>query len=73
MMAENGPHWPTVDFAALCAGAVHVPIYPTLLPEQAAYVANDSGAKVRVRARPRAARRAARGQGADARRSSTTS
>jgi long-chain acyl-CoA synthetase len=46
MMAENGPHWPTVDFAALCAGAVHVPIYPTLLPEQAAYVANDSGAKV---------------------------
>src|SRR5687767_13248291 len=46
MMAENGPHWPTVDFAALCAGTVHVPIYPTLLPEQAAYIANDSGAKV---------------------------
>jgi long-chain acyl-CoA synthetase len=46
MMAENGPHWPTVDFAALCIRAVHVPIYPTLLPDQAAYIANDSGAKV---------------------------
>ncbi len=45
-MAENGPHWPTVDFAALALGAVHVPIYPTLLPEGAAYVARDSGARI---------------------------
>jgi long-chain acyl-CoA synthetase len=45
-MAENGPHWPTVDFAVLAIGAVHVPIYPTLLPEQAAYIVQDSGAKV---------------------------
>ena len=35
LMSENGPHWPTVDFATLCAGAVLVPIYPTLLPDQA--------------------------------------
>ncbi len=45
-MAENGPHWPTVDFAALALGAVHVPIYPTLLPEGGAYVARDSGARI---------------------------
>jgi long-chain acyl-CoA synthetase len=45
-MAENGPHWPTVDFAVLAIGGVHVPIYPTLLPEQAAYIVQDSGAKV---------------------------
>jgi long-chain acyl-CoA synthetase len=46
LMAENGPHWPIVDFAALCSGAVLVPIYPTLLPDQAAYIARDCGAKV---------------------------
>jgi long-chain acyl-CoA synthetase len=46
LMAENGPHWPTVDFATLTSGAVLVPIYPTLLPDQAAYIVNDCGAKV---------------------------
>jgi long-chain acyl-CoA synthetase len=35
-----------VDFAALCMGAVTVPIYPTLLPEGAAYILQDSGSKV---------------------------
>jgi long-chain acyl-CoA synthetase len=48
LMAENGPHWPTVDFATLASGAVLVPIYPTLLPDQAAYIANDCGAKIVV-------------------------
>jgi long-chain acyl-CoA synthetase len=38
LMADNGPHWPT-DFASLSIGAATVPIYPTLLPEQAAYIA----------------------------------
>jgi long-chain acyl-CoA synthetase len=46
LMAENGPHWPTVDFAVLTMGAVLVPIYPTLTPDQAAYIANDCGAKI---------------------------
>ncbi|HLX08554.1 MAG TPA: long-chain fatty acid--CoA ligase [Thermoanaerobaculia bacterium] len=46
LMSENAPHWPAVDFATLCAGGVLVPIYPTLLPEQAAYIARDCGAKV---------------------------
>jgi long-chain acyl-CoA synthetase len=48
LMAENGPHWPTVDFAGLCIGAVVVPIYPTLLPDQSSYIAKDCGAKVVV-------------------------
>ncbi|HEX7186554.1 MAG TPA: long-chain fatty acid--CoA ligase [Thermoanaerobaculia bacterium] len=46
LMAENGPHWPTVDFATLCIGGVVVPIYPTLLPDQASYIANDCGARI---------------------------
>lgn len=46
LMAENGPHWPMVDFAALAIGAALVPIYPTLLPEGAAYVARDSGSRI---------------------------
>jgi long-chain acyl-CoA synthetase len=46
LMAENGPHWPNVDFATLCIGGVVVPVYPTLLPEQAAYIVHDCGAKV---------------------------
>ncbi|HEX2252843.1 MAG TPA: long-chain fatty acid--CoA ligase [Thermoanaerobaculia bacterium] len=46
LMADNGPHWPVIDFATLCRGAATVPIYPTLLPEQAAYIVQDSGAKV---------------------------
>ena len=48
LMAENGPHWPAVDFATLSIGAVLVPVYPTLLPDQAAYIVKDSGAKVVV-------------------------
>jgi long-chain acyl-CoA synthetase len=46
LMADNGPHWPLVDFATLCSGGVLVPIYPTLLPEGASYIVQDSGAKV---------------------------
>src|SRR6476661_7434757 len=46
LMSENGPHWPTVDFATLCAGAVLVPVYPTLLPDQSYYIAGNCGAKV---------------------------
>ncbi|HVF60507.1 MAG TPA: long-chain fatty acid--CoA ligase [Thermoanaerobaculia bacterium] len=46
LMSENAPHWPTIDFAVLSLGAVVVPIYPTLLPDQAAFIANDCGAKI---------------------------
>ncbi|MGH9361345.1 MAG: AMP-dependent synthetase/ligase [Thermoanaerobaculia bacterium] len=46
LMSDNGPHWPTIDFAVLSLGAITVPIYPTLLPDQAAFIANDCGAKI---------------------------
>ena len=46
LMAENGDHWPTVDFATLCIGGITVPIYPTLTADQAAYIANDCGARI---------------------------
>ncbi|MGB6369069.1 MAG: long-chain fatty acid--CoA ligase [Thermoanaerobaculia bacterium] len=46
LMAENGPHWPSVDFATLGIGAVLVPVYPTLTADQAADVINDCGAEV---------------------------
>jgi long-chain acyl-CoA synthetase len=46
LMAENNPSWPMIDFATLAIGAALVPIYPTLLPEGAAYVARDSGSRI---------------------------
>ena len=46
LMAENGPHWPTVDFATLALGAVVVPVYPTLTADQAAFIIADCGAEL---------------------------
>lgn len=48
LMAENGPHWATVDFAVLALGAASVPVYSTLLPDGAAFVVADSGSKILV-------------------------
>ena len=46
IIAENRWEWPVVDFATLAIGAVDVPLYPTLTPEQFAYMLRDSGAQV---------------------------
>jgi len=46
ILAENGPWWVIADFAALCLGAVTVPIYPTLTPEQVRYIIDDSDASI---------------------------
>jgi len=48
LLSENRPEWHMVDLAVLDLGAVDVPIYGTLTPEQIAYQAQDSGAKVAV-------------------------
>ena len=48
ILGENCPDWVMTDFAALCAGATTVPIYPTLMPEQIKYIIDDSDAKVVV-------------------------
>ncbi len=48
LLSEDRPEWHIVDLAALDVGAVDVPIYSTLAPDQIAYQVNDSGAKVAV-------------------------
>jgi len=46
ILSENRPEWSTADFAILLLGAVTVPVYATLTPEQTAYTLLDSGATV---------------------------
>jgi len=41
ILSENRLEWALVDLAALCLGAVDVPIYPTLLPDDIAYILKD--------------------------------
>lgn len=48
LVSENRWEWPVVDFAVLAIGAVDVPLYPTLTPEQMGYMLRDSGAKAVV-------------------------
>ncbi|HET8947517.1 MAG TPA: long-chain fatty acid--CoA ligase [Candidatus Polarisedimenticolia bacterium] len=45
ILSENRPEWTLADHAILMAGAAGVPIYPTLLPDQIAFILQDSGAK----------------------------
>jgi long-chain acyl-CoA synthetase len=46
ILSENRPEWSVADFAIMLLGAVTVPVYSTLTPEQTAYTLRDSGAKV---------------------------
>jgi long-chain acyl-CoA synthetase len=46
ILANTRPEWTYVDFAALSAGAVVVPIYQTNSPEECQYVLENSDAKV---------------------------
>ncbi len=46
LLSENRPEWSIVDFACQCYGAVLVPIFPTMMAEQVAYLLKDSGATV---------------------------
>jgi long-chain acyl-CoA synthetase len=45
ILSENRPEWAMADFASMLIGAVVVPIYPTLTPEQAAVILRDAGAR----------------------------
>src|SRR3954449_1693524 len=42
ILSENRPEWAMADFAILAAGAVTVPVYPTLLGWQIEYILNDA-------------------------------
>jgi len=44
LLSENRPEWVMVDMATVCMGAVTVPIYTSLTPEQIKYIIKDSEA-----------------------------
>ncbi len=44
LLAENRPEWAIADYACLTSALSDVPIYPTLPPDQVAYILRDSGA-----------------------------
>lgn len=46
ILSENRPEWPIADLASLLLGAVTVPLYATLTPEQNAFVLKDAGCRV---------------------------
>jgi len=46
ILAESSPEWVLSDAGCLLAGAVDVPIYPTLSPQQGCYIMKDSGSGV---------------------------
>lgn len=46
IMSESRPEWSIADLAILTAGAVTVPIYPTLVAGQVAYILHDAVCKV---------------------------
>jgi long-chain acyl-CoA synthetase len=52
LLSENRPEWPTIDFACQCYGAVLVPIFPTMVAEQAEYIVRDCGATVAFASTP---------------------
>ncbi len=46
LLSESRVEWTLTDAGAIFAGAIDVPIYPTLTPPQVRYILNDSGACV---------------------------
>ena len=50
LMSDSRPEWVIADLAILTAGAVTVPIYPTLPAAAAGYILADSGAEVVIAA-----------------------
>jgi long-chain acyl-CoA synthetase len=57
ILSENRPEWVFADMGALIAGAVDVPIYPTLPPDQALYILAESEARAVVVSTPAQARK----------------
>ncbi|HET6978350.1 MAG TPA: long-chain fatty acid--CoA ligase [Pyrinomonadaceae bacterium] len=46
ILSESRVEWTLTDAGSIFAGAIDVPIYPTLTPPQVSYILNDSGASV---------------------------
>ena len=48
LLSESRAEWTLMDAGCLFAGAIDVPIYATLTPQQVLYILKDSGARVLV-------------------------
>ena len=48
IMSESRPEWVFSDLAILCAGAITVPVYPTLSASQACFILQDCGARLLI-------------------------
>jgi long-chain acyl-CoA synthetase len=48
LLSESRVEWTLTDAGCQFAGAIDVPIYPTLTPRQVQYILNDSGASILV-------------------------
>ncbi|MFS8084277.1 MAG: AMP-dependent synthetase/ligase, partial [Acidobacteriota bacterium] len=48
LLSESRVEWVLADHGCIFAGAICVPIYPTLTPQQATYILNDSGARLLI-------------------------
>lgn len=46
ILSESCPEWVLADGGCQSAGAIDVPIYPTLMPSQVRYIMQDCGAKL---------------------------
>jgi long-chain acyl-CoA synthetase len=46
LLSENRPEWLVADIAILSAGAINVPVYPTLPSNQIESLLNDAGVKI---------------------------
>lgn len=52
LLSDNRPEWSIVDFACQTYGATLVPIFPTMMVNQAEYLLRDSGATVAFASTP---------------------
>ncbi len=48
LLSESRVEWTLTDAGCIFAGAIDVPIYPTLTPAQVRYILNDSGSRVLI-------------------------
>jgi len=57
LMSENRSEWVISDLGILSLGAITVPIYPTITPQQIEYILNNAKVKFIIVSRPRLAQK----------------